>query len=165
MSTTEVVTDGTVVTMHYTLKNPEGEVLDTSSGRDPLAYVHGANNIVPGLERQLNDKTVGDTIHAVVPPAEGYGERQGPGPQQVSRSAFPADAQLAPGMQVAARNEDGSTVPLWIVGVAEQEVLIDANHPLAGVTLHFDVEITGLRPATEEEKTHGHPHGPGGQEH
>jgi FKBP-type peptidyl-prolyl cis-trans isomerase SlyD len=164
MSAPEVVESGTVVTMHYTLKDPEGEILDTSSGREPLAYLHGASNIVPGLERQLTGKRVGDSVQAVVPPAEGYGERQGP-PQPVERSAFPADAELEPGMQVMAQTKDGQAFPLWIVQVTGEEVLVDANHPLAGVTLHFDVEITSLRHASEEEKAHGHPHGPGGHDH
>ena len=164
MSQAEVVSEGTVVTMHYTLKDGQGEVIDTSSGKEPLAYLHGAKNIVPGLERQLDGKTVGDTVVAEVPPEEGYGERQGP-PQPVDRSAFPADAELSPGMQVMAQGPDEKSFPLWIVKVEDDQVLVDANHPLAGVTLHFDVEITGLREASEEEKSHGHPHGPGGHDH
>jgi FKBP-type peptidyl-prolyl cis-trans isomerase SlyD len=164
MSQPEIVADGTVVTMHYTLKDPQGEVLDSSSGREPLSYLHGASNIVPGLERQLAGKRVGDTVAAEVPPAEGYGERQGP-PQPVERSAFPEGSELAPGMQVVAEGPDGKSFPLWIVEVTDDKVMVDANHPLAGVTLHFDVEITELRAASEQEKAHGHPHGPGGHDH
>ncbi len=164
MSEPDVVAGGTVVTMHYTLKDPEGEVIDSSSGRDPVAYLHGAQNIVPGLERKLTGKRVGDTLSAEIPPEEAYGERQGD-PQPVERSAFPADSELAPGMRVVAQGKDGESFPLWIVDVSEDTVMVDPNHPLAGVTLHFDVEITGLREASEEEKSHGHPHGPGGHEH
>ena len=164
MSESQAIADGTVVTMHYTLKDSEGQVLDTSSGREPLSYLHGASNIVPGLERQLAGKSVGDSFTAEVPSEEGYGERQGP-PKQVDRSAFPEDAELAPGMQVMAQSEDGKSFPLWILDVSDDAVVVDTNHPLAGVTLHFDLEITGVRAATEEEKSHGHPHGEGGHHH
>lgn len=163
MSQAQVVEAGTVVIMHYTLKDPAGVVLDSSSGREPLAYLHGAKNIVPGLERQLAGKRAGDTVSAVVPPEEGYGERQGP-PQAIERSAFPEGVELAAGMQVVAHGRDGQSFPLWIVEVADEQIVVDPNHPLAGVTLHFDVEITDVREASEGEKAHGHPHGPGGHD-
>jgi FKBP-type peptidyl-prolyl cis-trans isomerase SlyD len=165
MPETSVVADGTVVTMHYTLKDSEGTVLDTSSGAEPLAYLHGADNIVPGLERELAGKSVGEKVNAVVPPELGYGERHSDGVQKISRDAFPEDAQLAAGMQVVAQGPNGQAFPLWIVAADDEHVTVDANHPLAGTTLHFEVEITALRAATTEEKEHGHPHGPGGHEH
>lgn len=156
------VAEGKVVSIHYTLRDDEGSVLDSSQGGPPMMYLHGAENIVPGLEKQLTGQSVGDKVEAVVPPAEGYGERRGPGPQQVPRSAFPEDADLEVGMQVMAQGASGDPIALWLVGLAEDHVLVDTNHPLAGVTLHFEVEITGVRAASEEELEHGHPHGPGG---
>lgn len=159
------VADGAVVSMHYTLRNPEQDVLDSSSGGEPMMYLHGAQNIVPGLERKLTGCSVGDQLKVEVAPADGYGERTGPGPQKVPRSAFPDDAELHEGMQVIAQGEGGEMIPLWIVGVDADGISIDGDHPLAGVTLHFDVEIVAIRPATDEEMEHGHPHGPGGHHH
>jgi len=162
MSTVEA---GKVVSFHYTLRNPDGEVVDTSDGDEPLAYLHGSSNIVSGLEAQLVGHAVGDKLQAVVPAREGYGEKSGPGPQGVPREAFPADAELEVGMNFVAETDDGNEVMLWVVEIGEEEVLVDDNHPLAGVTLHFDVEVVEIRDATDEEKTHGHPHGPGGHDH
>lgn len=165
MATDTQVADKTVVTIHYTLKNSDGDVLDSSVGQDPLSYLHGAGNIVPGLERELTGKNVGDKVAVVVPPAEGYGERQGPEPQKVPLSSFPDDAELEAGMQIVASGPNGEMFPLWVVAVADEHALLDHNHPLADVTLHFDVEITDVRAATDEEVEHGHPHGPGGHHH
>ncbi len=160
----EAIADGTVVTIHYTLRDSDGHVIDSSSDGEPLCYLHGADNIVPGLERELNGRRVGDRIQAVVAPEDGYGTRSGPEPQEVPRSAFPEDADLEEGMQVVANGPDGS-FPLWVVDVDQERVIVDHNHPLAGVTLHFDVEVAGVRAATADEKQHGHPHGPGGHHH
>ena len=165
MSETLLVGEGTVVTMHYTLKNSEGELIDQSSEEKPLAYLHGAKNIVPGLERELTGKSSGDKLSVVVPAADGYGEPMGPGPQEIPRDAFPEDAELHAGMQFIAQGPDGQAFPLWIVKISDETILVDANHPLAGVALHFDVEITGVRAASDEEIAHGHPHGPGGHSH
>lgn len=159
------VSDGQVISFHYTLRDPEGEVLDSSLESEPLSYLHGAANIVPGLERELTGRAVGDRLEAVVEPADGYGEPAGPGPQKLPRDAFPSNAELEAGMQVFARGEGSEPIPLWIVSVDDDHVVIDINHPLAGVTLHFTVEIVSIRSATEEEIEHGHPHGPGGHEH
>lgn len=161
----DAIADGSVVTIHYTLKNADGDVLDSSVGGEPMDYLHGAENIVPGLEKELAGRTVGDRVEATVAPAEGYGERSGPEPQPVPRSSFPDDADLEEGMQVFARGPDDQTFALWVVGVDEDSVVLDHNHPLAGVTLHFDVEVKAVRPATEEEVQHGHPHGPNGHHH
>jgi FKBP-type peptidyl-prolyl cis-trans isomerase SlyD len=161
----DAIADGSVVTIHYTLKNADGDVLDSSVGGEPMDYLHGAENIVPGLEKELAGRTVGDRVEATVAPAEGYGERSGPEPQPVPRSSFPDDADLEEGMQVFARGPDDQTFALWVVGVDEDSVVLDHNHPLAGETLHFDVEVKGVRPATEEEVQHGHPHGPNGHHH
>ena len=151
-----------VVLFHYTLKNPDGEVLDTSDVGEPLFYLHGAGNIVPGLEEELSGRSVGDKLSATVPPEKGYGVRSGPGPQPVDRSAFPEGAELELGMQFHAEAPDGSPLTLWVAAFEEDTVLVDANHPLAGVTLHFDIEVCATRAATDDEKAHGHPHGPDG---
>lgn len=165
MATSAAVADGMVVSVHYTLKTEDGEVIDSSEGESPLMYLHGAGNIVPGLERQLAGRSVGDRVKAVVSPEEGYGEHSGDEPQRVPRSSFPADADLYEGMEVMAQSTQGEMYPMWIVEVTDDHVLVDDNHPLAGITLHFDVEIAGIRAATDEELAHGHPHGPGAHAH
>lgn len=164
MSAAHTITDGKVVLIHYTLTNDTGEVIDTSHGRPPLPYLHGAQNIVPGLERALAGQQVGAKLQVVVAPEDGYGLREGPGPVTIERGQFPDDAFVAPGMQFFAQLPDGSTGPVWVVDVDEANVTIDFAHPLAGVTLHFDIEIMGMRDPTREELTHGHPHGPDGHE-
>lgn len=161
---TTAIADGSVVTMHYTLTAPDGTVLDSSEGRDPLAYLHGANNIVPGLEKQLTGKAKGDKLQADVPAAEGYGERRGPEPVAVPKANFPQDAPLEPGMQFFAESANGP-LPIWIVEVRDSEVVVDGNHPLAGVDLSFAIEVVDVREATADEKAHGHVHGPGGHAH
>ena len=163
MSTT--IAAGKVVSVHYTLRDDDGEVIDSSAGGEPLDFLHGAGNIVPGLERQLTGKQVGDKVTAVVPPEEAYGMPEGPGPQPVPRSSFPDDVELESGLQFFARGPSGDRIPLWVVEVTDDTVLVDGNHPLAGMTLHFDVEVVGLRDATAEEQAHGHPHGEGGHHH
>jgi len=153
---------GRVVLFHYTLKDDDGKVLDTSDGGDPLVYLHGAGNIVIGLEEGLEGSAVGDKLSVTVPPEKGYGVRSGPGPQPVERGAFPEDAALAVGMQFFAETPDGAPLALWIVGIDADTVMVDANHPLADATLHFDIEVAAIRAATQDEATHGHPHGPDG---
>jgi len=154
--------DGKVVSIHYTLKDDEGEVLDSSSGGEPLEYLHGAGNIVPGLEREMVGKGVGDKFKVTVAPADGYGEVEGDGPRAVPRSAFPDDMELEEGMQFFVRGPDGEPFPVWVFEVKGDEIMIDANHPLAGENLHFEVEVIAIRAATGEEIEHGHPHGPEG---
>ncbi len=161
----DTVQNGMVVAMHYTLTGEDGVVIDSSSGSQPLYYLHGARNIVAGLERQLLGKSVGDKLDAVVPPEEGYGLRQGPGPQAVPRTNFPPEAKIQTGMVFHADDGGGNAFPVWVTDANDTEVFIDANHPLAGATLNFAVEIVEIRAASEEEKTHGHVHGPGGHHH
>ncbi len=159
------IADGKIVTFHYTLTNAAGDVVDTSlNSGEPLPYLHGGMNIVPGLERELTGKSVGDKLNVTVSPADGYGIRDESMTQEVPRDAFPEDVDIQVGMQFVAQSNQGP-VPIWIRAVSEEAVLIDQNHPLAGETLHFDVEIVSIREATDEEITHGHPHGPGGHAH
>ena len=160
----DTIQDGVVVIMHYTLKNDQGETLDSSEGGDALPYLHGANNIVPGLEKGLTGKAVGDAVDVVVVPEEGYGVSNPALIQQVPKEAFPPDAEVAPGAQFLMQGQDGQPIPVWITGVTDDTVTIDANHPLADQTLHFSIKIEGLRAPTDEEKTHGHPHGITGTE-
>lgn len=158
------VTDGQIVIIHYTLKNDQGDTLDSSVGADPLPYLHGGGNIVPGLEGALTGKSVGDAVDVVVAPEEGYGVRNPAAVQQVPREAFPADAEVAPGAQFVMQGEGGQVIPVWVTAVDGETVTLDGNHPLAGQALHFSVTIEGIRDATDEEKAHGHPHGLTGTE-
>ena len=147
-----------VVYIHYTLTNQEGETLDSSSGRDPLGYLHGAGNIIPGLEQALEGKEAGEKLNVSVAPEQGYGERDEALIQQVPRSAFEGVDSVEPGMQFQAQSPHGPML-VTVTKVETEEVTVDANHPLAGQTLNFDVEITEIRDATEEELGHGHVHG------
>lgn len=158
------IADRTVVHFHYTLTNPSGVVIDSSRERGPLPYLHGAGNIVPGLEKAMVGRSVGDSFTVVVAAAEGYGESNPDMVQQVPRSAFPADIEIAPGMEFEANGPMGS-MTVVVQAVDAETVTVDANHPLAGVDLHFDIEVTDIRDATLEELKHGHVHGPGGHHH
>jgi FKBP-type peptidyl-prolyl cis-trans isomerase SlyD len=157
MSENLIIADGLVVVLNYTLRTDEGEVIDASTTEDPMAYLHGADNIVPGLEQALAGKAVGFTGKVTVAPEDGYGEREDLPPQAVPRSAFPANAKLAPGMQFMAEGPDDEQAPIWISAIEGDQVFVDSQHPLAGKL--------AVRPATEEEVTHGHPHGPDGHGH
>ncbi|HHO53098.1 MAG TPA: peptidylprolyl isomerase [Deltaproteobacteria bacterium] len=158
------IENGKVVTIHYTLTSDEGETLDTSVGGDPLAYLHGANNIVPGLEAALAGRAIGDTVETRVSPEQGYGPRVGE-PEAVPRVAFPEDVELAPGMLFNAETPDGRVVSFQIDRIEDETVYVDHNHPLAGAHLNFSVEVVGIRDASAEEQAHGHPHGPGDPHH
>lgn len=153
-----------VVLIHYTLKNDEGEVIDSSSGQEPLAYLHGQGNIVPGLEKALEGKQAGDKLSVRVEPSEGYGTRDARLVQAVPRRQF-GSANVQPGMQFHAQTSQGHTRVVTVTGIAGDMVTVDGNHPLAGENLNFDVEVTGVRDASEEELSHGHVHGPGGHHH
>lgn len=152
------------MTLSYTLRDDDGEVIDESRESSPLLYLHGAQNIVPGLEEQLEGVAEGESVKATVPPEKGYGPRIGQS-QDVPRDLFPADAELAAGMQVVGHDGEGRQIPFFITRFTETTVTIDPNHPLAGETLYFEVTVEALRDATEEEIEHGHPHGPGGHHH
>jgi FKBP-type peptidyl-prolyl cis-trans isomerase SlyD len=162
---TEAIAAGKVVSIHYTLSNDAGEELDSSRGNDPLVYLHGAQNILPGLEEKLEGKQIGQKFDAVIPPEKGYGPRRSAGPQTLPRNALPADAPIEPGMQVTAEDDAGQQMPLWIVDIDDESITIDTDHPLAGETLHFAVEILEVREATDQERDHGHVHGDGDHHH
>lgn len=153
-----------VVSFHYTLRDEQGNVLDASGARGPLTYLHGKNNIIPGLEQALAGKSAGDTLEVAVPPEQGYGPRSDALVQILPRSRFAEAGELTPGMQLRASGPQGARV-VTIVRVERDFITVDANHPLAGRTLHFSVEVADVRKATHEEIAHGHVHGPGGHHH
>ena len=153
-----LIGDNAVVSVHYTLKDDEGEVLDSSEGAEPLNYLHGAGNIIPGLEKALVGKAAGAKQQVVVAPEEGYGEYQAELLQQVPVAAFEGVEQIEPGMAFEAEDAEGNVRRVVVRGVEDDVVVIDANHPLAGVELHFDVEVVAVRDASEEEIAHGHAH-------
>lgn len=153
-----------VVKFHYTLTNAEGETLDQSQEGQPLAYLQGAGNIIPGLEKQLLGKKVGDKFTVTVPAAEGYGEYNADLVQEVPKQMFQGVENIEAGMQFQAQTDDGVQI-VTVKAVEGDNILVDANFPLAGQDLTFDVEITEVRDATEEELEHGHVHGAGGHHH
>jgi len=158
------IADQTVVSFHYTLTDDQGTVIDSSSGREPLTYLHGTGQIVPGLEKVMAGRAAGDQFKVDVAPEEGYGVRHPELEQQVPREAFQGVEDIQPGMQFQGRGPQG-VINVTVTKVEDGVVHIDGNHPLAGQTLHFDVEVTDVREATAEEQQHGHAHGPGGHEH
>ncbi|MCB1755485.1 MAG: peptidylprolyl isomerase [Gammaproteobacteria bacterium] len=153
-----LISDNLVVSMHYKLTDPNGAVIDSSEGAEPLAYLHGAGNIIPGLEKALTGKVAGDTVSVTVQPEEGYGVVQPELIQSISRAAFQGVDSIEPGMAFEAKGPDGASQRIIVREVADDTVTVDANHPLAGVVLQFDVEIVDVREASEEEVAHGHVH-------
>ena len=162
--TESTVSANKAVEIHYTLTNDAGETVDSSRGQAPLPYIHGMENLVPGLEKALEGKKVGDVIQVSVAPAEGYGERNPALTQAVPRELFQFDGDIEVGMRFQAETEHGIEL-VTVVAADDNSVTIDANHPLAGETLNFDVEIMSIREATSEELDHGHVHGEGGCGH
>jgi len=158
------VQNNKVVSINYTLTNNEGKTLDTSEGRAPLSYIHGKGNLIPGLEKALEGKKVGDKVNVTIPPEEAYGERNEELIQVIPRSAFQGVDNIEPGMQFQA-NVQGHTQIIQVTKVEGDNITTDANHPLAGEQLTFDVDITEVREPTEEELEHGHVHGPDGHHH
>jgi FKBP-type peptidyl-prolyl cis-trans isomerase SlyD len=153
-----------VVAIDYTLTNPKGEVLDSSKGREPLTYIQGSGGIIPGLEAALEGKAAGDAVSVTIPPEQAYGLRDDSMVQKVSRDLFKNAGVIEVGMQFQANNGQEQRV-VTIVGFDGDDVKVDANHPLAGTTLHFEVDIKTVRAATQDEIAHGHVHGPGGHHH
>ncbi len=158
------ITDGKVVHIHYTLTDDAGEILDTSAGQEPLVYLHGAGNIIPGLENALEGKTVGDALTVVVPPEQGYGVRNEELVDTASLSQFPNPEQVEVGVSFRVQMGDMMYVAT-VTDIAGDTVTFDMNHPLAGVMLNFDVAVVDVKEATPEELAHGHVHAHGGHGH
>ncbi|AYF74843.1 peptidylprolyl isomerase [Nocardia yunnanensis] len=154
-----------VVSIEYTLTDDDGEVLDTSVGDEPLVYLHGAENIVEGLERALEGRKPGDELEVVVEPEDGYGDYLVELVSTVERDAFVGVEDLEVGMEFEAEAPDGESQIVVVRAVDGDEVTIDANHPLAGQRLHFKVKVLDIRDASEDELAHGHPHGDDDHEH
>lgn len=156
------VADKTVVTFDYTLARPDGSQLESSrDGGEPVSYLHGAANIIPGLERALAGKAAGDRVQVTVAPEEGYGPRREDMKQRIPAKYLGGAKNLRPGMQVPLQLEHGTQL-VTVLKVGKFSVDIDANHPLAGQTLCFDIEIKAVRAATDDEVAHGHAHGADG---
>ncbi len=161
----EAIGSGKVVGMAYSLKNDAGEILDQASHAEPFLYIHGASQIVPGLEEALEGLKIGEKKNVSVDPDAGYGPVI-PGLQMtVKKSQFPDVSEISVGMQFQAQSPEGHGMVFTIVELKDDDVTIDGNHPLAGQTLHFAVEILSMRKATDEEMSHGHVHGEGGHHH
>nr|WP_243647368.1 peptidylprolyl isomerase [Aestuariirhabdus litorea] len=153
-----MIGDNLVVSMHYTLTDDEGTVIDSSAGGEPMSYLHGSGTIIPGLEKELVGKVTGAKVKVTVEPEEAYGEVEPELIQTVERGLFQGVDTIEAGMTFQAQGPDGSVQRITVKAVEGDEVTIDGNHPLAGVVLHFDVEIVGVREATPEEIDHGHVH-------
>jgi len=153
-----------VVSIHYTLKNDAGEVIDASPAGEPLAYLHGHGNLIAGLERELTGRIAGDKLQVKVAAADAYGEYDPALVQRVPRRALKGIADVRVGMRLQAQSERGAR-PVTVTQLAGDMVTLDGNHPLAGQNLNFEVEIAAVRPATPEELSHGHVHGPDGHHH
>jgi FKBP-type peptidyl-prolyl cis-trans isomerase SlyD len=158
------IAQDSVVTLHYTLKDDTGEVLDSSSSGEPLAYLHGHGNLVPGLEREITGKNTGDKLSVKISPADGYGEFDKALIQRVPRRSLKGIKNINVGMRLHAQTPQGPQA-VTVTQIQGDMVTLDGNHPLAGKNLNFDIEITDVRVATEEELEHGHVHGPGDHHH
>jgi FKBP-type peptidyl-prolyl cis-trans isomerase SlyD len=153
-----------IVSFHYTLSNEAGEQMESSRERDPMSYLHGSRSIIPGLEKALAGKAAGDAFEVTVEPVDAYGERDDERVQRVSAKVFRQSDRLEPGQLVTLQTKQGP-IQATVVKVGRFNVDVDTNHPLAGQSLTFDVEVTDVRDATKEEMSHGHAHGKGGVEH
>lgn len=158
------IQDNCVVAIDYTLKDKTGKVLDSSDGREPLYYLHGSNNIIPGLEKELAGKKETDELSVVIPAEEGYGERNDDLMTNVTKEELAGVEDLEVGIQLQAQTAQGVQV-FTVIAIEGENVTLDGNHPLAGEELHFAVTVKSIREATKEELDHGHVHGPGGHKH
>lgn len=159
------IEDQRVVSIHYKLTNEAGEQLDASPTDEPMVYLHGAQNIIEGLEKALAGKAVGDTFKVSVQPNEAYGEKEDGLVESVPKEAFGGIDKIEAGMQFQAQAADGHMQVVTIVEVKEDTVMIDANHPLAGKVLNFEGSVVDIREASAEELEHKHVHGEGGHHH
>jgi len=149
-----------VAVITYTLTDNSGTVIDQATAHEPFAFIQGTGNIIPGLEKALDGKRAGDHITVAIEPAEGYGERDDALTQVLSKDMFEGVDEISPGMQFHAQTSHGMSI-VTVTNVADDQVTIDGNHPLAGVVLNFDVNVLEVRDATEDELDHGHIHGAG----
>ena len=155
---TLMIGKNSVVSIHYTLKDDDGQVMDSSEGKAPLQYLHGNNNLIPGLENELTGKTTGAKFDASIPPEQAYGERRDDFIQVISKDMFQGVESVEPGMTFVAQGEGGAQRQVRVTDVEGDNVTIDANHPMAGMTLHFAVEVVDVREGTAQEIEHGHVH-------
>ncbi len=159
------ITGNKVVSIHYNVVDADSqEMIDSSDGKEPMVYLHGARNIIPGLEQALEGRVSGDAFDVTVAAAEAYGEHSQDRVQSVPREAFAEIGELQLGLRVTAQTEIGA-IELLVTEIGDDEVTVDANHPLAGRNLKFSVRVEQVRDASEEEIAHGHAHGPGGHHH
>ena len=152
-----IIEENTVVSLHFTLTNDKGEMLDSSTDSEPLCYLHGGIGVLPSLEKELQGKAVSDKFLVVIQPEDAYGDMR---PELIStapRNAFAGIENIEPGMQFEARSPSGEMQMVTVKEVGEESVTVDANHPFAGQILHFDVSIENIRKATDEEIANGHP--------
>ena len=155
------ISKGKVVSIEYTLTDEKGEILDSSKGQGPLMYIQGHGNVISGLENSLEGRSAGENVKVTVPPKDAYGEREEGRTMQVKKDNFKGVDELEVGMQFHAQGSSGTQV-VTVTAIDGDIVTVDANHPLSGRTLNFDVSIVAVRDATKQELEHGHVHGPGG---
>jgi len=160
----DVIENGKVAIITYALKDDEGNLITDSSEDGPYPYLHGSNNLLAGLQAHLTGRSVGEHLEGVLSPAEAFGERVEDGDDEIPLEDMPEGMELEVGMPLSAEDEDGNYVTIWITAMHDDRIAVDINHPLAGKTLHFSVDVVGLRDANEEERAHGHAHGVGGDE-
>lgn len=154
------IVNNVVATINYTLKNGNDLTIDSSVDKDPLVYIHGMGHLIPGLEKSLEGKVKGDKVNAVISPDDAYGPRRDDMVQVVPKTEFKDIETMEIGTQFQVETENGDII-VTLIELRDEEVVLDGNHPLAGETLHFDVEIIDIREATEEELKSGHIHGKG----
>lgn len=155
------IAENTVATFHYRLTDANDELIDRSEEGQPLAYLHGKGNIIPGLERAMEGKSSGDKFSVTLEPADAYGDYDDNLLYKMKRDQFTGVDELEVGMQFQAKFPDGEHIAT-ISEIDGDDITVDGNHELAGETLNFEIEVTDVRAATDEELAHGHPHGPGG---
>ncbi|ATG72502.1 peptidylprolyl isomerase [Zobellella denitrificans] len=158
------ITDNTVVQFNYTLKGENGEVLESNAGQSPLAYLHGHRNMMAGVEKALAGREAGERFSVTLPAAEAYGERKDGLTQRVPVKHLTGAARWRPGMTAVVHTDQGHR-QVTVLKVGKFMAEVDLNHPLAGRTLTFELEVVAVRPASEEEIAHGHAHGEGGHHH
>ena len=154
------VDDGKVVSMHYTL-HVDGKVVDSSEGGEPLQFIQGMGHIIHGLEHELYDMKVGEKKDVVVAAKDGYGESDPEAFMDVPRESFPSNVPLTLGTELELRDQEDHPVYARVEEVTDKNVRLNMNHPLAGKELRFSIQIANLRPASDEEVSHGHVHGEG----